>query len=64
MIKSNEQLTVNVMDRNMSTSITLLDRNFNANDVDIMVFEPCVLFPPCGGFKTWPKNLIPSTETG
>ena len=29
----------------MSTSIILLDQNFNANDVDIMVFEPCVLFP-------------------
>ena len=32
----------------MSTSIVLLDQNFNANDVDIMVFKPCVLFPPCG----------------
>ena len=30
----------------MSTSIILLDQNFNANDVDIMVFEPCVLFSP------------------
>ena len=29
----------------MSTSITLLDQNFNANDVDIMVYETCVLFP-------------------
>ena len=29
----------------MSTSISLLDQNFNANDVDIMVFEPSVLFP-------------------
>ena len=26
----------------MSTSITLSDQNFNANDVDMMVFEPCV----------------------
>ena len=32
----------------MSTSIILLDENFNANDVDIMVFEPCVcLISPC-----------------
>ena len=34
------------MDMIMSTSINLLDQNFNANDVDIMVFEPSVLFPP------------------
>ena len=27
----------------MSTSIIFLDRNVNANDVDIMVFEPSVL---------------------
>ena len=32
----------------MSTSIYLLDQNFNANDADIMVFEPCVLSPPAG----------------
>ena len=49
-IKSNEQLliseqTINVIDRIMSTSNILLDQNFNANDVDIMVFEPSVLFP-------------------
>ena len=30
----------------MSTSIILLDQNFNANNVDIMVFEPSVLFRP------------------
>ena len=30
----------------MLTSIILLDQNFSANDVDIMVFEPSVLFPP------------------
>ena len=30
----------------MSTSIILLDQNSNANDVDIMVFEPRVLFAP------------------
>ena len=36
----------------MSTSIILLDQNFNANDIDIMVFEPSVLFslsPGLGG---------------
>ena len=49
---SNFLLTVNVMDRIMSTSIVSLDQNSNA--VDIMVFEHCVLFPPaaaavCGG---------------
>ena len=33
------------MDRIMSTSIILLDQNFNASNVDIMVFKPCVLFP-------------------
>ena len=42
---SNFQLTVNVMDRIMSTSIILLDENFNAHDVDIIVFEPSVLSP-------------------
>ena len=46
----------------MSTSIILLDQNFNANDVDIMVFEPCVLFPPVavflggGELMTWSPN--------
>ena len=39
-------MTVNVMDRIKSTSIIILDQNFNANYVDIMVFEPSVLFPP------------------
>ena len=34
----------------MSTSITLLDQNSNANNVDIMVFEPSLLFPPCRSF--------------
>ena len=34
------------MDRIKSTSIILLDQNLNANDVDIMVFEPSVLSPP------------------
>ena len=47
---SNFQLTINVMDRIMSTSISLLDQNFNANDVDIMVFEPCVFISPLPQF--------------
>ena len=42
----NLQPSVNVMDRIMSTSNILLDQNVNANDVDIMVFEPSVLFSP------------------
>ena len=29
----------------MSTSIILLDQNSNANDADIMVFEPSLIFP-------------------
>ena len=32
----------------MSTSIILLEQNFNANDVEILVFKPCVSFPLCG----------------
>ena len=43
---SNFHLTINVMDRIMSTSIILSDRNSNANYVDIMVFEPSASFPP------------------
>ena len=31
----------------MSTSIILLDQNTNVNNVDIMVFEPSLLIPPC-----------------
>ena len=38
-------MTVNVIDRIMSTSNIISDQNFNANFVDIMVFEPSVLFP-------------------
>ena len=48
----------------MSASIILLDRNFSANDADIMVFEPCVLFSPCGRFwgklNTW--STVPLTD--
>ena len=39
-------MTVNVIDRIISTSIILLDQNFKAHDVDIMVFEPSVLLNP------------------
>ena len=51
----NFYLTVNMKDRIMSTSSVLLDQNFNANDVDLMVFEPSVLFPPpqFGGGGRW-----------
>ena len=41
---SNFQLSVDLMDRIMSTSIILLDQNFIASDV-IMVFEASVLSP-------------------
>ena len=34
------------MDKIMSTSLNLLDQNSNVNDVDIMVCEPSLLFPP------------------
>ena len=34
----------------MSTLIILLDQTSNANDVDIMVIEPCVLFPPAAAW--------------
>ena len=34
------------MDRIMSTSINLFDQISNVNDVDIMVFEHSLLFPP------------------
>ena len=36
----------NVIDKIMSTSIILLDQTFNANYVDIMVFEPSIFFSP------------------
>ena len=34
----------------MSTSIILLDQNSDAKNVDIMVFEPSLLFPPAAVF--------------
>ena len=50
------------MDRIMSTSTILLDKNSNANNVDIMVFEPSLLFPPCrsigGGGNWWHGPLL------
>ena len=42
----------------MSTSNISLEQNFNTNDIDIMVFEPCFLFPTYGRFgnkKRGPK---------
>ena len=52
------------MDRIMSTSIILSDQNSSANDVDIMVFEPSVLFPPpqFGGIDDMVQILIHFTE--
>ena len=43
----------------MSTSIILLDQNFNANGADIMVFEPSALFPPAaaGGIEHMVRTL-------
>ena len=60
------QLTVNMinplMDWIMSTSFILLDKNFNSNAVDIIVFEPCILLPPrCslgGGLVTCSQALL------
>ena len=49
-------MTVNVIDRIMSTSYILLDQN-----VDIMVFEPCVLFFPfcrLGGIEHMVPNFL------
>ena len=55
-------MTVNVMDRIMSTSINVLDQTFNANYVDIMVFEPSVLFPPAavggGGIEHMVQKVV------
>ena len=57
-------MTVNVIDIIMSTSILLFDQNFNANDVDIMAFEPCVLFPTQGtrlGGGGGIEHMVPKT---
>ena len=59
-------MTVNVMDRIMSTSIIRLDQNFNANYVDTMVFEPSVLFPPAavwgGELNIWSEKTHPFVD--
>ena len=46
----------------MSTSIILLDQNFDANDVDITVFQHSILFSPAavwggGEQMTWSLYL-------
>ena len=45
----------------MSTSIISLDQTFNANIVDIRVFEPCSLSPPRqlggGGVRSMVQNI-------
>ena len=47
----------------MSISIIIFYQNFNANYVDIMVFEPSVLFPPPqfffggGELNTWSEKF-------
>ena len=46
----------------MSTSVILLDQNFNANDVDILVFEPSVLFPQFGGKKMLCSQIYMYTQ--
>ena len=46
----------------MSKSVILLDQNSNANDVGIMVFVPCVLFPP---YRVWgggEDDMVPQLE--
>ena len=55
----NCQVSINVSNRNMSTSIILLERIFIANDVDIMIlFETCFLFPRlCRGKKHGPIKV-------
>ena len=50
------------MDRIMSTSI-FIDQNFNANDVDIMVFVPSVLFPPVAAWGDTTTGLILDTSS-
>ena len=46
-----------VEDGNMSISITLLDQNFNVNDLDKVVFKPCSLSLPATA--AWgDKNMV------
>ena len=42
----------------MSTSIIVFHQTFNANDVDIMEFEPCVLSKPHNLSKTLPRGRL------
>ena len=44
----------------MSTSIILLDQNFTANEVHMMIFEPSVLFPPRGRLGKGDKTHDPN----
>ena len=46
----------------MSTSPNILVQHFNANDVDIMVFEPCVLIPLAAALGGWKKTHGPSEQ--
>ena len=46
----NFQQLINVKNGIMLTSITLLNQNFSANHVDIMVFEHRFLSPPAAPF--------------
>ena len=47
----------------MSTSIILLHQNFNANDVDIMVFDSCVLSPRAAAWGEI-RHMVHSHYTG
>ena len=47
----------------MSTSIIILDQNFNANYVDIMVFEPSVLFPSPPQFGGGIEHMVQNGTT-
>ena len=51
----------------MSTSIILLDQNFNANDVDIMVFEPSVILkrppPPRRSLGGGIDDMVPDNHS-
>ena len=69
----NFELTVNVIDWIMSTSIILLDQNSNANDVDIWYLNLVPYFPlwPLGGgggwgcwrYDTWSEQSISNSTT-
>ena len=48
----------------MLVSIVLVDRNFSANDVDIMIFEPGFLIPPWVNEKHGTTKLINLNQFG